>query len=174
MIGLSDDVVHLHPYRVAWRWLFYKEWIRLWIRLRSQVLDIQHVGSTAIPGMIAKPIIDIIVVMEDFERAVQCIDAIEQLGYEYKGENEQLRQYYFIKGHPPTHSLYVVERQSEDLAAKICFRDHLIQHPEVAHAYADLKRRLARQFPTDRLAYQKAKGAFIQQVLQMARVSDHT
>jgi GrpB-like predicted nucleotidyltransferase (UPF0157 family) len=173
-LGLPDDVVRLRPYTSVWRWLFHMERIRLWVRLRSQVLDIQHVGSTAIPGMIAKPIIDVLVVVENFERAAGCIHAIEQLGYEYKGENEKLRQYYFVRGHPTTHTLYVVERQSEDLAAKTCFRDTLIHHPEVARAYADLKRRFARRFSTDRQAYQEAKGVFIQRVLQMAGVGERT
>jgi GrpB-like predicted nucleotidyltransferase (UPF0157 family) len=122
--------------------------------------------------MIAKPIIDILVVVEDFERAAGCIHAIEQLGYEYKGENEQLRQHHFVKGYPTTHSLYVVERQSEDLAAKTCFRDTLIQDAGVARAYADLKQRLAQRFPADRQAYQEAKGAFIHQVLQTAGAAD--
>jgi GrpB-like predicted nucleotidyltransferase (UPF0157 family) len=173
-VGLPDDVVRLRPYTPVWRWLFHVERIRLWCRLKSHILDIQHVGSTAIPGMIAKPIIDILVVVEDFERAAGCIPAIEQLGYEYRGENEQLRQHHFVEGHPTTHSLYVVERQSEDLAAKTCFRDCLIQDAEVARAYADLKRRLARRFSADRQAYQGAKGAFIQQVLQVAGGGHHT
>ena len=173
-LGLPDDVVRLRPYTPVWRWLFHVERIRLWCSLRSQVLDIQHVGSTAIPGMIAKPIIDILVVVQDFERAAGCISAIESLGYEYEGENEQLRQHYFVKGYPTTHSLYVVERQSEDLAAKTCFRDILIQDAGVARSYADLKQRLARRFPADRQAYQEAKGAFIHQVLQTAGAGDCT
>jgi GrpB-like predicted nucleotidyltransferase (UPF0157 family) len=174
MIGLPDDVVHLRPYTVAWRVLFFIERMRLRFRLRGQVLDIQHVGSTAIPGMVAKPIVDILVVVENFERAAWCIPAVEGLGYEYVGENRRLRQYCFVKGRPTTHSLYVVERESEDLAAKTRFRDYLIRHPEVARAYADLKRRLAQRFSTAPQAYQEAKGAFIQRVLRMAGPDDRT
>jgi len=114
-----DDAVRLHPYTPAWRWRFSLERIHLWLKLRGQVLDIQHVGSTAIPGMPAKPIIDIMVAVPDFERVQQCVPAIMRLGYECRGENEQLRQCYFVKGHPTMHTLYLVGPQNEELAARI-------------------------------------------------------
>jgi len=171
-LGLADDVVQLYPYTTHWKWLFRWEWLRLWLQLGSAIQAVQHVGSTAIPGMPAKPIIDMIVVVADFERGERCILPIERLGYEYKGENYQLRQYYFAKGYPTTHTLFMVEPQSEQLAAKVCFRDYLIQHAEMAQAYADLKRRLAHEFAADRQAFQDAKAPFVQQVVQMAKLDN--
>jgi GrpB-like predicted nucleotidyltransferase (UPF0157 family) len=171
-LGLPDDVVQLTPYSTQWKWLFRWERLRLWLQLGSAIQAVHHVGSTAIPGMPAKPIIDIIVVVADFERAERCIPVIERLGYEYKGENDQLRQRYFVKGYPTTHTLFVVEPHSQELAAKVCFRDYLTQHAELAQAYADLKRRLAREFATDRQAFQDAKAPFVQQVLQTAELDN--
>jgi GrpB-like predicted nucleotidyltransferase (UPF0157 family) len=164
----ADDAVRLHPYTPAWRWRFCLERIRLWLSLRGQVLAIQHVGSTAIPGMPAKPILDIMVAVEDFEQVSQCIPVLERLGYEYQGENHQLRQHYLVKGHPTTHTLYLVEPQNEELAARMRFRDYLIEHPEAAQAYADLKTGFAAKHAMDLKAYQGGKLDFVQQVLEMA------
>jgi GrpB-like predicted nucleotidyltransferase (UPF0157 family) len=164
----ADDTVRLNPYTPVWRWRFSLERIRLWLSLRARVLEIQHVGSTAIPGMPAKPILDIMVVVEDFERASQCIPVLERLGYKYKGENHQLRQHYLVRGLPTTHTLYLVELENKELAARVCFRDYLIEHPEAAQAYADLKARLAEQHAMDLKAYQDGKLDFVQQVLEMA------
>ena len=164
----ADDAVRLQPYTPAWRWRFLLERARLWLSLGGRVLKIVHVGSTAIPGMPAKPILDIMVVVDDFERAARCIPALERLGYEYKGENHQLRQHYLVKGQPATHTLYLVEPENEDLAARICFRDYLLEHPEAAQTYADLKAGLAGQHAMDLKAYQEGKLDFVQEVLELA------
>jgi len=138
------------------------------LSLPERVLKIEHVGSTAIPGMPAKAIIDIMIVVRDHERAAACIRALERLGYEYKGENSQLRQHHLVKGSPVTHTLYLVEPDNEELAARVHFRDYLIAHPDVAQAYADLKVSLAEQHATDLRAYQAGKLEFAQQITQVA------
>jgi len=164
-LGLPDDRVTLRPYTPLWHWLFLLDKQRLQRVLKPHVLDIQHVGSTAIPGMVAKPILEILVAIADFEQGVQCISGVERLGYVYQGENEALRQYRFIKGHRQTHSLYIVEYNSQAFLEKIYFRDYLKNHPKAAQKYASLKHRLARKYPGNRIAYQKEKEVFIQQVL---------
>jgi GrpB-like predicted nucleotidyltransferase (UPF0157 family) len=151
-----------------WKWLFRKEKVLLWMAMRGHVLEIQHVGSTAIPGMIAKPIVDILAAVADFERAFACVTAIEQLRYEYKGESEDPWHYYFVKGHPARYHLYVVERSGEMGVRRIAFRDYLIGHPDIARQYADLKRQLARQFADDLRAYQDGKLPFVEWVGELA------
>ena len=148
------------------------ERIRLHLSLRDQILTIEHVGSTAIPGLPAKPTIDIMVVVEDFGRAPRCLPALERLGYEHKGENHQLRQHYLVKGLPPTFTLYLVEPENKELAARVRFRDYLIEHAEAAQAYADLKVRLAEQHAANLKAYQDGKAAFVQQALEMSTPRD--
>jgi GrpB-like predicted nucleotidyltransferase (UPF0157 family) len=160
--------VRLKRHAIIWKWLFRKEKALLRIAMRGHVLDIQHVGSTAIPGMIAKPIIDILAAVSDFERAFACVTAIEQLGYEYKGETENQRQYYFVKGEPARYHLYLVERSGEMWVSRIAFRDYLIGHPEIARQYAILKQKLAHQFADDLRAYQDGKLPFVEWVGQLA------
>jgi len=168
-IGLPDDIVHLQPYTVIWKWMFFTEKIRLKVALGGIVVDIQHVGSTAISDMVAKPIIDVCLAISDYRAAMLCVHRIEGLGYIYKGENDSLQQHYFVKGNPTSYSLYMVQIGNEILENGVYFRDYLIQHPEVANNYVSLKRKLARQFVTDRKEYQKAKHSFVKQVIEMAR-----
>lgn len=173
MVAVSADSsgnggVRLHPYTPAWRWRFRWERLRLWFNLPDRVLKIEHVGSTAIPGMPAKAILDIMIVVRDYERAAICIRALERLGYEYKGINNQLRQHHLVKGSPVTHTLYLVEPDNEELAARVHFRDYLIAHPDVARAYADLKADLAERNATDLQRYQAGKLEFVRRITQMA------
>jgi GrpB-like predicted nucleotidyltransferase (UPF0157 family) len=171
-IGLADDAVRLRPYTPVWAWLFFAERMRLRGALRGLVVDIQHVGSTAVPGMPAKPILDICVALRDYDTAMRCVHYIEGLGYEYRGENHELRQHRFVKGQPTAYHLYVVEAGSEIMAKGTRLRDYLVRHPDVARAYADRKWQLAAQFATDRRAYQEAKLAYIDQVVRRARSED--
>ncbi|MGH2397471.1 MAG: GrpB family protein [bacterium] len=161
--------MELFPYTAEWRRLFEEEKTRLQAVIGQYVLDIQHVGSTAIPGMIAKPIIDIGIAVMVFEEARVCIAPIEQLGYEYRGEQGIPRRHYFVKGEPRTHHIHMNEIGSRDWQDQVLFRDYLIRHPERAEEHAGLKQDLARRFPTDREAYLDGKASYIDRVVRMAR-----
>jgi GrpB-like predicted nucleotidyltransferase (UPF0157 family) len=170
MIGLGRGVVKLTPYTAEWKRLFEQEKARLQTAIGQHVLDIQHVGSTAIPGMVAKPIIDIGIAVASFEAARVCIQPIEQLGYEYRGEHGIPRRHYFVKGNPrTTHHLHMNEIDSRDWENQVLFRDYLIQHPALAEEYAALKTELAQHYSADREAYLEGKASFIERVLGMAR-----
>jgi GrpB-like predicted nucleotidyltransferase (UPF0157 family) len=169
-IGLPSSMVVLFPYTIAWKRLFEEERALLQASLGDQILDIQHVGSTSIPGMRAKPIIDIAIAVRNFEKAKVCIVPIEHLGYQYKGEFGIPRRHYFVKGDPRTHHLHMNEIGSRDWVDQLLFRDYLIRHPQSAQEYANLKIELAQRFPADREAYLEAKAPFIQHILQMARL----
>ncbi|MGH2403022.1 MAG: GrpB family protein [bacterium] len=168
-IGLKRGTVELLPYGAEWRRLFEEEKTRLQNAIGQYVLDIQHIGSTAVPGMIAKPIIDIGIAVMDFEEARVCIARIEHLGYEYRGEQRIPRRHYFVKGEPRTHHIHMNEIGSRAWKNDLLFRDYLIHHPEVAGEYAGLKQELARRFPTHREAYLDRKASFIDRVLRTAR-----
>jgi GrpB-like predicted nucleotidyltransferase (UPF0157 family) len=169
MIGLQRGIVKLAPYAAEWKRLFEEEKALLETVIGQYVLDIQHVGSTAVPGMVAKPIIDIGIAVASFEEARVCIQPIEQLGYEYRGEHGIPRRHYFTKGHPRTHQIHMNEIGSRDWENLVLFRDYLIQHPGLAEEYAALKAELARRYPTNREAYLDGKAPFIERVLEMAR-----
>ena len=169
MIGLERGTVRLVPYVIEWKRIFEEEKIRLQVAVGMYVLDIQHVGSTSIPGMVAKPIIDIAIAVMNFEEACICIKPIEQLGYEYKGENGIPRRHLFAKGEPRTHHIHMNEIGSSEWNDQIIFRDYLTQHQEIATEYAELKIEAARRYPTDRQAYLDSKAPFIERVLRLAR-----
>jgi GrpB-like predicted nucleotidyltransferase (UPF0157 family) len=167
-IGLPKGMVALYPYTPAWKRLFEEEQTILKASLGDRILDIQHIGSTSIPGMVAKPILDIAIAVNDFEAAKVCIGPIERLGYQYRGEFGIPRRHYFVKGDPRTHHIHMVEITSQDWVNQLLFRDYLTHHPQSAQAYADLKIALAGQFPKDREVYLEGKAPFIQHVLELA------
>lgn len=168
MLGLSFGQLRLLPYEPNWPLFFLAEKERLCVSLGKRILDVQHIGSTSIPGMPAKPILDIGVAVENFEEAVRCVPLLERLGYSYKGENGISRRHYFVKGDPRTHHLHMLEATSEEWKNHLLFRDYLCGNPEAAQAYASLKQQLALRFATDREAYQAGKESFIHAVLQQA------
>lgn len=169
MLGLQRGIVKLAPYTTEWKRLFEEEKSRLQEAIGQYVLDIQHVGSTSIPGMTAKPILDIGIAVKNFEEARVCIRPVEQLGYEFRGERGIPRRHFFVKGNPRTHHLHINEIDSSNWENQVLFRDYLIQHPKLVEEYTALKVRLAQQFPTDREAYLDGKASFIEGVLAMAR-----
>ncbi|MFN2230870.1 MAG: GrpB family protein [Anaerolineae bacterium] len=173
MIGLESGVVLLAPYENSWARLYEKERARLQEAVGDQVLDIQHVGSTAIPGIVAKPILDIAVAVRSFEAAYACVEPIVALGYEYHGENGIPRRHYFVRRDPDSGQtivhLHVNEVDGPDWENQVVFRDYLLAHPEAAQAYVALKQELAAQYPHDRDAYTEGKAPFITRILRLAR-----
>ena len=173
MIGLERDTVRLAPYEPKWAHLYGAERARLQAAVGEHVLDIQHIGSTAIPGIVAKPILDIAIAVRSFEAAHVCVAPIEALGYEYRGENGIPRRHYFVRHDPHTgHTLihlHMVEVDGPDWENQILFRDYLLAHSEAAAEYTALKRDLAAKYPHDREAYTDAKAPFIEHILRLAR-----
>lgn len=176
IVGLQDGTVRLVPHSADWAALFANERTRLERALAPYmgtiVLDIQHVGSTSIPDIPAKPIIDIAVVVTDFEQARAAIGAIRALGYTYLGENEVPGRHFFYLGEGNTtgrtHHLHMFEQSSREWRQTAGFRDYLIGHPSTAAAYGALKTELALHFAEDRPAYLEGKAEFITQVLRLS------
>ena len=139
------------------------------------VAAIEHVGSTAVPGLGAKPIVDIIVGLHRLDDAVACVPLLEGIGYQYVPEYEAEMPFrrYFRKGTvgARTHHLHMVELGSEFWERHLLFRDYLRVHPEEARRYEELKRRLAAEFGTDRDGYTEAKTAFVRSIEAKARAA---
>ena len=138
-LGLHSGIVELVPHRPAWTKLFTEEKDRLEEVIGDQVVDIQHIGSTSIPGMPAKPILDIGIAVVDFAEAKACIGPIEGLGYQYRGEHGIPRRHYFVKGSPRTHHLHMLAVTSQEWKSHLVFRSYMTAHPDAAQEYADLK-----------------------------------
>lgn len=130
--------------------------------------DIEHIGSTAVPGLAAKPVIDIMAPVASLEGSWGAIKAAESVGYcfyPYKPDE----MYWFCKPSPElrTHHLHIVPLGSQTWVERLAFRDALRQNPELAQEYDALKRRLAQDFANDREAYTDAKAPFIRNAIRM-------
>jgi GrpB-like predicted nucleotidyltransferase (UPF0157 family)/chloramphenicol 3-O-phosphotransferase len=130
---------------------------------------VEHVGSTAVPGLAAKPVVDIDVVVTSPTDTPEAIERLRKLGYVHQGDKGIRGREAFLwpPGAPP-HHLYVVADGSPPHADHIRFRDQLRLHPELAREYGELKRRLAERYGDDRLGYTEAKGDFVARVLGAA------
>ena len=172
-LGLKRGELYLSPYRDEWPVLFEAEKRIIAAAIGNHIADIQHVGSTSVPGMRAKPILDIAIAVEGFETARVCIEPLIGLGYMFKGENGIPRRHYFQKGEPCTHHVHMVEETSEEWTKLILFRDHLRSDRSVAEGYGRLKAALVDSLAGDRKAYLAAKAEFITKVLKEARATRH-
>ncbi|MGF1482610.1 MAG: GrpB family protein [Cyanophyceae cyanobacterium] len=168
-----DEVV-IVEYNPRWPLLFEQEEARLREVLADDlIIRIEHFGSTAVPGLAAKPIIDILVGVCSLKEAQRLsIAPLETLGYAYWFDNPDPQRMFFVKGLPPspqrTHHIHLVEPDSV-LWERLLFRDYLRQHSEEAARYAQLKHHLAQRFSTDRETYTSAKAAYVQSVMHKAR-----
>lgn len=130
---------------------------------------VEHVGSTAVAGLAAKPIIDIDVVVRSGDHVATAIERLRNLGYIYQGDKGiPGREAFLWPSGARRHHLYLVVAGSRPHLAHIQFRDHLRRHPGVARAYADLKRDLVNRYPDDPVGYTEAKSEFILAALAAA------
>jgi GrpB-like predicted nucleotidyltransferase (UPF0157 family) len=162
------DDVELVPYDPDWPRQFAVEADRLrGVLDPALVVGIEHFGSTAVPGLIAKPIIDILIAVTSLARAkAAAIEPILGLGYVYWADNPKPDRMFFVKGMPPygarrTHHVHITEPDGEMWRRRLPFRDYLRAHPDEAARYAALKRDLAQRHATDREAYTDAKTDYV-------------
>jgi GrpB-like predicted nucleotidyltransferase (UPF0157 family) len=169
LIGLEKGIVRLVPHNAEWAQIYEGERARIQAAIGPHILDVQHVGSTSIPGIAAKPIIDIAVGVADYKGARVCIAPLEALGYTYHGEHGIPGRHYFTRGDPTLYHTHMHETTSRAWGNLVLLRDYLLQHPEEAQAYEALKQRLAEQCRHDRRAYTDGKAPFIERILELAR-----
>jgi len=163
------DHVEIVPYDPVWATLFIVEAERLRTALDpGQVLGIEHFGSTAVPGLAAKPIIDILIAVRSLALAkTTMVQPIVALGYVYWADNPKTDRMFFVKGMPPygerrTHHVHITEPDGEMWRRRLAFRDYLRADPGEARRYEALKRDLAARFPTDRERYTDAKTEYVE------------
>jgi GrpB-like predicted nucleotidyltransferase (UPF0157 family) len=169
------DEVEIVGYDPRWPALFEEEAERLRGALDpASIVGLEHFGSTAIPNLSAKPIIDILIAVPSLADArASFVERLQTLGYVYWAENPKQDRMFFVKGMPPfgsgrTHHVHVTELDGE-MWRRLAFRDYLRAHPAEARRYDELKRRLATEHPTDREAYTDAKSAYIETVMHSLR-----
>ena len=160
--------VELVPYNGTWPALFSAERVRLLRVLRPWLAGpIEHVGSTAVPGMPAKPIIDIMAAVASLDASRSAIPALLELDYQYAPYRADVMHWFCKPSFAErSHHLHLVPFDSALWHERIKFRDCLRSQPAVAQEYAVLKDRLAHLHRLDREAYTEAKGPFVAQVLK--------
>ena len=132
---------------------------------------IEHVGSTAVPGLAARPIIDIDVLLKANDDLTHLVDKVSALGYRREGTaGIAEREAFQSPGHDIRHHLYICASDRQEFLRHLALRDYLRRHPSDANEYARLKRSLSGRFSTDPEAYTQAKSEFIEGVLRRARV----
>lgn len=168
---MSDPVVRIEvvEYDPRWPLLYEEERARIAAVLGGAAESIEHIGSTSVPGLPAKPLIDILVTVARLGPAAQYVGSFERLGYEHFPILGNAERYAFGKGIPHTHHIHVVQHGGEEHLRPIIFRDYLRAHPEVARQYGELKYALAERFRHDRQAYNQAKTDFIRSIEARAR-----
>jgi GrpB-like predicted nucleotidyltransferase (UPF0157 family) len=170
--------VYLVPYDESWPAKFETERAAIDAAVGERIIGVEHFGSTAIAGMMAKPVIDIMALVADITVAPTLFDPLELLGYHYFPCDEHLtpERRWFCK--PTrlhrTHHLHLVEVNSPRYRDSLAFRDFLRENPSDAHRYLSLKRDLAARFPDDREAYTHGKSEFIKGIFEKARPRERT
>jgi GrpB-like predicted nucleotidyltransferase (UPF0157 family) len=170
MLGLQRGSVHLVPYDPAWAMLFQAERDRLQQALHPFALDIQHIGSTAVPGLAAKPLLDLGVAAADAAAVAACVPRLTALGYTYRGDRGASQGHFFDIGpdHALRHYLHLMMIDQPGWQSYLRFRDYLRAHPAARDAYQQLKQDLAIRYAADRAAYSAAKTAFVEHILAQA------
>jgi GrpB-like predicted nucleotidyltransferase (UPF0157 family) len=176
---LVQEHVEVVPYDPTWAERFRSEREHLLSCLPADLVRrVEHFGSTAVPGLSAKPIVDILVEVTDLVRTQErIVPVLEAQGYEYfwrptSGDDVPPFYAWFIKRDASgqrTHHIHMVEASFREHWDRLLFRDYLIAHPDVARRYQELKLKLASRYTEDRLAYAREKAAFIDEVTAAAR-----
>lgn len=170
------DEIEIVDYDANWPRLFEEERGRLeHVLPADHILAIEHAGSTAIPGLAAKPIVDIFIAVRSIGVArTMLVEPIEAIGYVYWAENPDRDRMFFVKGMPPygerrTHHIHIFEPTSEFWQRALIFRDYLREHADEAERYRQLKQNLAQRYRSDRETYSRAKDSYVRAVVDTAR-----
>lgn len=166
--GLKEGEVRLACPSSTWARRFQRERAELCSELGVDPSAVEHIGSTAIPGLPAKPILDLAVQMPGLKALPQFRKKLRHMGYVYKGVFGLRGRHFFTKGNPVVVHLHLVSRRSVHWIRWRRFRNALLADPALVRRYGRLKKQLARRYANDRPGYTRAKSEFIQQVLDRA------
>jgi GrpB-like predicted nucleotidyltransferase (UPF0157 family) len=166
-----EKSVVIEEYTSDWVLRFQEEKRILKGILRDKAIAIEHIGSTSIEGLGAKPIVDIMVGVSHLNEVDEFIEPLKKVGYEYVFHKEFPNRRFFRKGQwrAGTHHLHIYQYESEEWKNHILFRNYLRTHPDQLKQYQQLKKDLAEKYHFERAAYTKAKEPFILTVIKKAK-----
>ena len=164
-----DGPVALQEYDPAWPEQFLAKRRKIAAALAGARTAVEHVGSTAVPGLCAKPVLDLLLLVEDAAREERYVPALEQAGYTLRIREPEWYQHRLLKGSQPRVNLHVFSAGCEEAERMLRFRDWLRTHREDRELYASAKRRLARQTWTYVQNYADAKSQVVAEILRHIR-----
>ena len=170
-MALQRGIVELEDFNENWFEEYEKERVFLEEKLKGIALEIQHVGSTSIKGLMAKPVIDILVAIPNLDNIVEVDNILSDYGYSNRGHQGVEDRYFFAKGPEDarTHYIHFVEKNNNTYYNLVYFKRYLIDHPEYIKKYCDLKNELAEKYPSERSKYTAGKSEFITEVIKLAK-----
>ena len=166
-------MIVLAAYDPAWQLQFEREASRVTSAFGDTLLGLHHIGSTAIPGLLAKPVIDMLAIVTNVTTLDTYRDDFESLGYEVMGEFGIAGRRYFRKDDTNglrTNQIHAFAEGASAICRHLDFRDYLRAHPDVAEDYGELKQRLARECVDNQRCYSDGKTEFIQDIEQRAKI----
>ena len=164
-------LVEVVPYNPQWKKAFEAESQQIAKALATNLVVVHHIGSTAIPHIYAKPIIDFLIEVKDLNLVTEQTPAMAALSYEAMGEYGLVGRRYFRKEDPPgirTHNVHIYEIYSPEIERHLAFRDYMIAHPEEAEQYSQLKQELAQKYPQDIEGYMDGKDEYVKRIERKA------
>lgn len=165
--------IEVHDYDPQWTAFFEQMYARLWPVVADIAVSIEHVGSTSVPGLAAKPIIDIDIVVPSTKEVPAAIERLAKLGYAHIGDlGVTGREAFRNPPDPIAHHLYVCPKNTLGLRNHMAVRGFLRLQPGKAHEYGELKKSLAREFPDDLDSYIEGKSEFLSAILRHAEFTD--
>lgn len=165
-LGLKSGTVKLVDYNPSWRVLYEAEAEELAKALEIPRSKIQHVGSTSIPGTLAKPILDIAVLVDSLKIVDEWKTPLKKIGYWYKGVEKDLPdRRFFAKGPRSNRTVYLHVVNPREYESLLRFRDTLRGDSQLVHEYSNLKQKLAMAHPGNRDEYTRSKNDFIRRIL---------
>lgn len=170
-MGLNKDCVRLENFTNIWKEMYLEEEKRLKELIGDYIISIEHVGSTSIPNLKSKPIIDIAITVNKLDDALKFSELLDDNGYDFRYDGGIEKEYLVRKGTPDnrTHYIHIVEKDSERLNNLILFRNYMLKHPEEVINYQNLKEHLASIYSDNRKMYTSSKNEYIQNILELAK-----
>ena len=169
-LGTPGEHIEVVEYCAEWPQVFEREAAAILAACQPWITAVHHIGSTSVPGLAAKPILDVLPVAAGTAEALEAVSPMTALGYRYRGENGIAGRFYFdrvVEGRTVMH-VHVFPAGHPEVRRHLVFRDHLRMNPDVAREYERMKRELAARYGDDRQTYTDSKAAFITGVIDAA------
>ncbi|MDO5569012.1 MAG: GrpB family protein [bacterium] len=170
-MALQRGIVELENYNKKWKEDYESEKKLLEDVLGDKIIEIHHIGSTSIDGLMAKPVIDILIVIKSLNEINQIEEILKDYDYENRGQQVVSDRFFFAKGPEIARSHYIhfTEPNSNTYYNQVYFKRYLIEHPEYIKKYCDLKQVLAEKYADERPKYTQGKNEFITEVIRLAK-----